>query len=349
MRLSHLALSALAIVAWGCDGNMPSRSPGSGVTLGPATLEPALRRTTTSEGIAVANLNASIEASRRRFASKHDLAAASILVEQLLLRATFYGTFDDWDEASTISSVVLEAHPFDSAALLLRARVLNTLHQFDSALEHAQRARAIGASVITQMSAAEIEAQAQHLELTVRLAQNDAVGDVLARRRVLANAAPTYQHVTSLALALAQVGRFEEADAAFRRALEEYRDVSPFPFGWVAFQRGVMWSEQADRPDLGQPLYEEALRYLPEYVLGNVHLAELEALGGEIQSAIDRVEPLVGVTQDPEPLALLAKLEPSTRRARAYETQANAAYEELITRFPEAFLHHAPAANPGPP
>ena len=43
-------------------------------------------------------------------------------------------------------------------------------------------------------------------------------------------------------------------------ALATYRDVSPFPLAWIAFQRGVMWAEMADRPDLARPLYEEAVR-----------------------------------------------------------------------------------------
>jgi len=336
----------LCIAAWGCDGNRSSQLPGPAGAREPAAVQVAPSRKTTSEGIAVTNLNASIEALRRRLESRLDVATASALIEQLILRADFYRSFDDWEEASKVSRAVLEAHPTNPAAILLRARVLNTLHEFDAALALIEGARAQKSSSGAVMAAAELEAQARHLEATIRLAQSGPVDELVARRRALAASFPTYQNVTSLALALAQQGRFAEADAVFRSALGQYRDVSPFPFAWVAFQRGVMWSEQAARPDLGRPLYEEALGYLPGYVLANVHLAELDAMDGDVQTAIGRVVPLVGTTQDPEPLALLATLEPSIDRARRYAAEADAAYRRLIERFLEAFAHHDPTGGP---
>jgi len=54
-----------------------------------------------------------------------------------------------------------------------------------------------------------------------------------------------------------------------------YRDVSPFPIAYVAFQRGVMWAELANAPERALPLYREAVERLPGYVVANVHLAEL--------------------------------------------------------------------------
>ena len=329
----------LWIAAWGCDGHTSSQPPGRAGVRGPVAVEPALSRKTTSESIAVMNLNASIEALRRRLGRKLDVATASALVEQLMLRADFYGSFDDWEEASEVSHAVLEADATNPSAILLRARVLSTLHEFDAALALIEKARAIsGDRALTD--AAGLEVQARHMEASIGLAQDGPVEQLVALRRALARSFPTYQNITSLALALAQQGSFDEADAFFRRALEHYRDVSPFPFAWVAFQRGVMWSEQAARPDLGRPLYEESLRYLPGYVLANVHLAELDAQDGNAQMAIDRVEPLISATENPEPLALLATLEPESARARYYAAQAEAAYRDLVERFPKAFDHH---------
>ncbi len=115
-----------------------------------------------------------------------------------------------------------------------------------------------------------------------------------------------------------------------------------FSHYWVAFQRGVMWAEQAGRPDLGRPLYEEALRYLPGHILANVHLAELDASEGNVDAAIRRMHQ-IGETQNPEPLQLLATIEPSVEEANRYADQAKAAYERLIKRFPAAFAHHYPS------
>lgn len=340
------ALVVLSVVAWGCDGSMSLQPLGPAGVPEPAVLEAAPSRNTTSEHIAVTNLNASIQASRRKLLAGPDVGVASALVEQLMLRTDFYRNFDDWDEAVEVSRAALEAHPTDPFAFVLRARVHNTLHEFDAALALVEQARA-HISRDTVVNRAELETRATHLEASIGLAQSGPVDEIVDRRRALAASLPTYQSVTSLALALAQQGRFAEADAVFRGALEHYRDVSPFPFAWVAFQRGVMWSEQAGRPDLGRPLYEEALGYLPGYVLANVHLAELDAQAGDVQIAIERIEPLVGTTQDPEPLALLATLEHSTDRARLYAVEAAAAYRDLIARFPEAFAHHAPDVDPG--
>ncbi len=115
-----------------------------------------------------------------------------------------------------------------------------------------------------------------------------------------------------------------------------------FSHYWVAFQRGVMWAEQAGRPDLGRPLYEEALRYLPGHILANVHLAELDASEGNVDAAIRRMHQ-IGETQNAEPLQLLATVEPSVEEANRYADQAKAAYERLIKRFPAAFAHHYPS------
>ena len=326
----------LCVVLGGCDGYAPSQP--SGLQEGPQALESVPPRVTTSELIAQTNLDAGIDEARRKLSRRTDVSVATSLVEQLLLRADFYGTYDDWDEALQVTQNVLDLHPDDPAALLLRARVLNTVHDFDGARDLIDAARASQA----EQRASEIEVQALHLEVTMLLAEAGPTNELVALRGAIAKSAPSFQHETALALALAQQGRFGEADEVFRHALSEYRDVSPFPFAWVAFQRGVMWSEQADRPDLGWALYEEALHYLPGYVLANVHLAELEAQAGDVQSSIARVEPLVGRTQDPEPLVLLAAVESSPGRARRYAARAERAYAALVDRFPNAFLHHLP-------
>lgn len=345
VKAFHTVL-VLGLAVLGCDGKTPSELAGRVPAPGPAFVEPAPSRNATTEAIAIMNLDASIRAHRRQLERGLDMVTASALVEALMLRADFYGSFDDWDEALRVSKTILERRSADPAALLLRARVLSTLHEFSDALGLIDDARTLIPSE-APTRAIELEAWARHLESSARLALGAPIEEIVALRRSLSSSAPTYQNVTSLALALAQQGRFEEADTAFRDALEHYRDVSPFPFAWVAFQRGVMWSEQAGRPDLGRSLYQEALSYVPGYVLGNVHLAELDAWDGETRAAIERLLPLVEKTQDPEPLAVLASIEPSPQVARHYAATAKAAYERLIARFPEAFAHHAstPAAK----
>jgi hypothetical protein len=107
-----------------------------------------------------------------------------------------------------------------------------------------------------------------------------------------------------------------------------------------------MWAELADRPDLARPLYEEAVRRLPGYVVASVHLAELEEVGGAPARAISRLEPLAERSSplaDPEPLGRLAEwLAPSAPvRAAALAERARQGYERLLARAPLAFLDHA--------
>ncbi|MGB5810708.1 MAG: tetratricopeptide repeat protein [Polyangiales bacterium] len=337
MRAAHILFPLGLWMAVGGCNVQSSQLPDPSGAIGPEVLEPAPSRKTTSERIARRNLDASIDALGRRFATRPDVQNGAVLVDHLLLRADHYGTFDDWDQALSVARAALELEPENARAILLHTRVLNRVHEFDAALQLIDEARTSSDALA---SSPELEAEARHLELTVRLAQGDPANDIATRRQALATGFPSFQNLTGLALAWASHGRFEEADAAFRLALEGYRDVSPFPFAWVAFQRGVMWSEQADRPDLGRGLYEEALHYLPGYVLANVHLAELDAQEGDVAAAIARVERLISSTQDPEPLALLAALEPSELRAREYGARADALYRELLSRFPNAFAHH---------
>jgi len=341
-RSTRCVLLVLSVAAWGCDGNLPSQLPGHAGASAREFPAPAPSRKTTSEPIARTNLDASIESFRHKLGARLDLSDASALIEALMLRADLYGSFDDWEEASAVSQQLLDAEPSSPSALLLRATVLQTLHQFDAALALVNEAREQQSGRSSLGVRAKLDAQANHLEATALLAQGAPPDEVVARRRAMASAEPSFQNLTSLALALAKLERFAEADAAFRGALERYRDVSPFPFAWVAFQRGVMWSEQAGRPDLGRPLYEEALRYLPGHILANVHLAELDASEGKIDAAIRRMHQ-IGETQNPEPLQLLATIEPSVEEANRYADQAKAAYERLIKRFPAAFAHHHPS------
>ncbi|MBT8469331.1 MAG: hypothetical protein KJN97_11340 [Deltaproteobacteria bacterium] len=338
-RSTHCVLLVLSVAAWGCDGDLSSRLPGHAGTSAPEFPEPAPSRRTTSEPIARSNLAASIEASRRKLRLGLDFTNASTLIEALMLRADLYGSYDDWEEASTVSTQLVEAQPSNPSALLLHASVLQTLHEFDAALALVSEARIQDPNGAGIGARADLEAQANHLEAMALLALGAPLDDLVARRRAMASERPTFQNLTSLALALAKLDRFTEADAAFRAALERYRDVSPFPFAWVAFQRGVMWAEQAGRPDLGRPLYEEALEYLPGHILANVHLAELDASDGRVDAAIRRMQKL-GETQNPEPLQLLAAIVPSVEAANRYAYRAKMAYESLIERFPAAFEHH---------
>ncbi len=103
-----------------------------------------------------------------------------------------------------------------------------------------------------------------------------------------------------------------------------------------------MWSEQADRPDRGIVFYRQAVDVLPQYVVANVHLAELEWKSGDAASAEARLRRVLPHTADPEPRGLLAEIVAKRDAAEAatLTETARAGYEDLFVRHPAAFLDH---------
>ncbi|MEZ4250137.1 MAG: hypothetical protein R3B99_18045 [Polyangiales bacterium] len=296
-------------------------------------------RPSTDGELALRNLDSSIDA---RLASVERnpslLATRRDAVGLLLSRAHYRGTFDDLATARRLADEALERWPDDPTAARIVADVASAEHRFDQAERQLVSATELGDTSTTLAHLTLEVARGTNLETALALADEEA-----AR-------APTYATHVARASLLAALERYEDADAAFLDALATYRDVSPFPLAWIAFQRGVMWAEMADRADLARPLYEEAVRRVPTYAVANVHLAELEVEAGERDRAIARLYALLPGTTDPEPAGylgeLLAETDPET--ARAHVADARARYDMLLSRHPEAFLDHGAEFFAGP-
>jgi tetratricopeptide (TPR) repeat protein len=145
---------------------------------------------------------------------------------------------------------------------------------------------------------------------------------------------------------LAEEGRFEEADRAYGEALEKLNTTSPFPFAYLYFVRGVMWTERAGDAVRGRAMFEKALEHLPQYVAANVHVAELEK---DPRAAVRRLESVIA-SEDPEALAALGALYVRLGDARgaALIARAKARFEALLTKYPLAFADHAAEFYLGP-
>ena len=293
--------------------------------------------TTTSGEIAVLNLHSNIDGLRRALARTGSFDVASRLTDLLLTRARYLGSYSDFAEAQQLAEQLVQGNQ-RADALVLRARVRGALHDFAGAEDDLNEAHALSARDVSGAQA------------TIALATGRDLDEVLVTRTQALEKGRSFQTLSDTAAIYAALGRFEEADAHFVEALERYRDVSPFPVAWVHFQRGVMWAEQAARPDIARPLYERAVGALPNYVVANVHLAELESLDGDIDRAVARLERIYVSTEDPEPAGLLAELltgrDPD--RADALTEDARQTYDELLKRYPLAFLDHASEFFAGP-
>lgn len=273
--------------------------------------------TTTSGSIAIANLDHLI-------AQQRD----GVGVEELLLeRSRFLGDFDALDRAASMAEVQFKNEP------LRRARVRSALHRFTEALDDLSEAERSGASPteINELRASILVAIGRADEVLPELELD------VARR-------PALRSRISLANAYAAVGRFADADHLYASALAELDSTSPFPYAWIYFARGLMWSEQAGDPARAEGLYAYALAYLPEFAAANIHLAEIEVAQGAFTSAMARLKQVVASTEEPEALALLGALYLRTGDAtqgRMLIIRARQRYDFLLARHPLAFADHA--------
>ena len=331
-------LIVIGLMSAGCD---PAGEPESaqGLTLSASQEVELFWGKTTAGEIAVGNLSSEIAA--REFSltlTPQNLWIREALIDLLLMRSQVLGTFSDLDRALELAERGQDLHPDDGDAALLMARVLAAVHRFFEAEEWLEQAIGLGA------------AHPQRLMDTIDLAQGENLDEILGRRLQWVKTHSSYEAWTDLAAIQAAHGLFEEADASFRVALDSYDDVSPFPVAWVAFQRGVMWAEQADVSVKAVALYREAVQRLPQFVVAQVHLSELEAESGEFEAAEQRLRGLVQQTEDPEPLGRLAELlaEAFPTEAGALVDEARVRYEDLFERHPQAFLDHGAEFFMGP-
>ncbi len=330
------ALLALGLLA-ACDR---APSPAVGAAAEKRTAAAVPQRTTRGD-IALRNLGDRIATLEKRSTARGSLALPEReqLADALLTRAQFSGTFSDLTRVSELGEGATRDFPGDAKAWLLRARSESAVHRFDDAARDLERAAQLGANIDARLA-------------SLRIAQGRELVAAREHARHRATRAPSLEHLALLASAEAALGEFDAADEHYAAALATLRDVSPFPVAQLCFQRGVMWAELADRPERALPHYLEAVRRLPQYVVANVHLAELEAGSGQVDAAIERLRRIQAQTEDPEPTGylgeLLAAKVPADPDAAPLIERARVAYRALLEQHRTAFLDHAAEFFMGP-
>ncbi len=330
------AALGIALALSNCNGKaedsaQPADSPS------PMVLPQVSRPATTSSKIALRNLDAQIrEAERLRALRPNDVPVTARLVDLLMLRVQVRGTFDDLDAARDLAEELGDDQRFSQTTkahrLQAQAAVWQAVHLFDRA-----RAAIEAASTLP-------DAPSEGIATSLALLDVAQGANLAAAQRILAGQVKkhaSFRSFSQLAIAEAALGHFEQADAYFRHALAHYRDASPFPVAWIDFQRGLMWAEMAGQPGVAEPLYREAVARVPEYVVAQVHLAELEHERGKAASARARLRPL-RQAQDPEPRARLAGwLRASDPELPELRRSVEEDYARLLEKHPEAFYEHA--------
>jgi tetratricopeptide (TPR) repeat protein len=337
-----LLLAGALLVLSGCSEAAPSVAPSGPSASEPseaAVLPPSVTRRTTSGHIALGNLHAQIAAAEAALQAQPGALAvhAARLLDLYATRTRFSGSYSDFARMQTLAEQLVSQHPA-AESYAARAAVRATLHEFGLAetdLTHAQ-----------ELGSASAAAALASLAVATGVASTAALADDAAR----AAAHPSFATLSALATAEAALGQFERADQHYLEAARHYRDASPFALAWLAFSRGVMWAEAADRPELAFGLYQEAVERLPGYIVANVHLAEVEAERGDVEGAIERLTRLASDTEDPEPAGLLAELllERDPAASAAYGAHARARYDALLAEHRLAFADHAAEFFMGP-
>ena len=280
-----------------------------------------------------------LESARRRAWARfrHDPrlpGAAETVVDHERLAAQFLGDLETLDR---LDALALQFSDVDdsSRAALVRAQVASAGHRFDDARGHLARAALMGAP------GEELERHS----LTIDQACGVKLDAVLAARRRRAEASCRCEDLVPLGAVLADLERFAEANAVYRRAFYSYDRLSPFPPAWICFQLGALWGETVPVPDsdVAALWYRRAVAYLPGYVKARVHLAEVLESQGRTAEAEALLLPALS-SGDPEVRWRLADLLIAQERLEEAETHLNAArsgFEELLRQHLLAFADHA--------
>ncbi|MFO0588020.1 MAG: tetratricopeptide repeat protein [Polyangiaceae bacterium] len=337
-RVHFLVIGAfLAGGMTGCgkSASAPSPSPSSGPTAAATDLPPPLSAyATTSGATAIGNLNGQIKTLEAYLAASEGAPRTGTVVERrrtlvdlLAVRGEFSGKIQDLERSADLAEALPEIAP-EASSYLTRAGARASLHRFDAASADLDEAERLGApkARVRASRVSILEARGQ-LEEALSLQR-----EATSTRRDIGPA-------IVLGSLLGEVGRRDEALAAFRKALTEYGDTSPFPVAWLFFQQGTLW-EREGRRDLAIAYYRAALERVPTYAHAAAHLARLVPA----EQAPSILEPLLATSDDPEILGVLAdrlRERGEKEKAETYVTRAAARYDELMTRQPFAFADHA--------
>jgi hypothetical protein len=298
---------------------------------------PAIELAPVTDGtIAVINLESARQQSWSRFwRAPERPGIAETIVEQELLTAQFCGDLGAFDHLVILAEQLASQNPEAAQTSLIVAQVACATHRFAEAITSLAQAATRGAA----------SDAVERISLSVDQATAVDLRRVLAARRRRAAQPGRWQELVPLGALLADLDEFDEAEWAYHRALQEYRDASPFALAWVCFELGVLWGERIPTPQVGLATqwYRRAIDYLPSYVKARVHLAEILLDDGETEDAGNMLRPAI-ISGDPEVYWRLAQVADAAANAAEAESLIEAArstFESLLEKHPLAFADHA--------
>lgn len=292
---------------------------------GDAAVDPKKRPTTTSWSIAGENLGADI-AERTKKYSPH-VEERSRLFDLLITRAQFVADIADYERADELSEANVKSYPKDAEAHIARASVHNALHRFQAAEKELDAAAKLNGDPVRIAST-----RASVLLATGRYDEADKIiPPVTEKTRPIA--------LVTRAVLAAHMQRADESERLFDLARTRLVDVSPFPVAWMDFQRARALEMRGLEKE-ARHYYAEAVDVIPVYAHAAVHLAPTDPP----TDAITRLEALRKTSTDPDVIAALAeahKRAGHTEETKTVTTEAQARYDALVAKHPEAYRDHA--------
>ena len=284
---------------------------------------------TTDGGIAFGNLNGQIQVLEGDHAKDPNRVETSLALADLLgFRGLYLSKVADYERALELTEAAVLQAPTKAEAYVARAAARSTFHLFSLATADLDEAERRGTPSATTRAA----------RASILQAKGDLDG-ALALRHAVSEESAGITTLGAEAALLGELGRHDDASKLFRRALESYRNVSPFPVAWTLFQEGLMW-EKAGRTPRAKAFYRVAQERLPVYAHAVAHLALLSPPA----QAVELLTPVAAASDDPEiELALSQSLRDKGDGAEADRRLAHvrARYDELVDKHPEAFADHA--------
>jgi tetratricopeptide (TPR) repeat protein len=288
---------------------------------------------TTAGVIAVGNLQVRIDGYGPRATEGRLTVGARVeLIEALALRGNVLGSIADSERATAMAGELVGLAPSDARSFLARARMRGVFHRFESALTDLDTAAALGG--------VRADIDLERAVIAQALGRSD---EALAILRPRVDGQPDVRARAALAGVYGERGEMDEAERWFRATTRVSRGTSPFPIAMLEFQRGRLWMEHGDL-HRARAWCEAAVRRLPAYVPAQGHLAELEAARGETAAAIARLRPLALASDDPDYATQLARILRTighAEEAQGWRDHAEARYDALVARHPDAFADHA--------
>jgi len=258
------------------------------------------------------------------------------VAQGLQTRARLTGDLDDYASAQRWIESAFEAAPSGSGPWFTRASLNYTLHRIDPI--------AADLALAEQALLLDEPTFAKHALLRGNVAfQTGDYQSAFSYMEASAAGSPSVSLYASRAQLHWKLGDHEAAESDIDRAESMYFNPYPEPRVWFHLQRGLLDLDRGRYAEAAEH-YEDADSQMPGHWLIQEHQAELLALQGHTEEALEQYHQIVDRTGHPEFMDAIAALlleQGDEAESLLWQHAARTVYLNQLERFPEASYGHA--------